>query len=79
MFERFRKKPEPKFKRAVGCGEFRVIQNCNRLNTHGYISLIIHEKEVVAQKPVTDGDLYDELFDYIVNKLGGRIWYISEK
>ena len=76
--KRFRKKPEVKPNSALGTGEFRVIQNKNT-NTHtGYISLLIHDKEVVAQKLVLDGDLYNEIFDYIVNKLGGRIWYVSE-
>ena len=74
-----RKKSEPVKHIAVGTGEFRLIQNCNASNTNGYISLIIHNEEVVAQKFVTDGDLYNELFDYIVNKLGGRIWSMSEK
>jgi hypothetical protein len=58
---------------GVGAGEFKIIQSCNRFNTSGYLSLIIHKKQVVAQKRITDGELYNELFDLIVNKLGGRI------
>jgi hypothetical protein len=42
-------------------------------DNHGYISLIIHDKEVVAQKHVCDCEIYDEIFNFIVAKLGGRI------
>lgn len=62
--------------KAIGTGEFRVIQSQCGINS-GYLSLIIprRDNDVVAQKFVVDGDLYEEIFDYIVHKLGGRINY----
>jgi hypothetical protein len=60
--------------KLFGTGEFKIIQSINTYGkTTGYISLIIHEKEVVAQKLVCDDDIYDELFNYCVAKLGGRL------
>jgi hypothetical protein len=70
----FRKNKVKEFKpQKVGTGEFKVIQAKNTYGDSGYVSLIIFDKEVVAQKFVTDGELYNEIFDYIVYKLGGRI------
>lgn len=67
-------KPKPYQHKPFGTGSFKILQSAmSYTNSSGYISLIIHEKEVVAQKLVCDDDTYDEIFNFIVAKLGGRI------
>lgn len=74
MWNPFRKKHiSVKVTKPIGSGAFRVIQNGH------YITLLTHEKDVIAQKFISDGELYDELFDYITAKLGGRIPFPDER
>ncbi len=51
-------------RRSMGAAEFKVV-----LEPHE-VRLIIHGNHVVAK---TDRNVYGEIFDYIVRKMGGRI------
>jgi len=57
----------------LGTGTFKIIQRGH------YISLVIRDTEVVAQKYVVDDSIYNELFDYIIYKFGGRIPFSNER
>jgi hypothetical protein len=56
-------------KRSFGTAEFKVVCKPTK------VQLIIHNNHIVAE---IKEDVYNELFDYIVKKLGGRIDNMKE-